>query len=75
MLHRDGHLVHIDFGFVFGKAPGGACSLEANVPFKLTKEMVDVLGGANDPLFTQTFTDLCTQAPVPPSPRIGSSRA
>ena len=62
LLHRNGHLVHIDFGFVLGKAPGGAVSLEAGVPFKLTKEMVDVLGGPTDPLYTETFVDLCTLA-------------
>ena len=44
LLTTDGHLVHIDFGFLLGSAPGGSWSIET-APFKLTKEMVDVLGG------------------------------
>jgi len=54
--------VHIDFGFILGRAPGGIASLEAAVPFKLTREMVDVLGGPEAPLYTETFVDLCTAA-------------
>ena len=42
LLHRDGRIVHIDFGFMFTTAPGGA--LEKPVPFKLTSEYVAVLG-------------------------------
>ena len=42
--------MHIDFGFVLGRAPGGRAALEASVPFKLTREMVDVLGGPEAPL-------------------------
>ena len=44
-LDREGHLIHIDFGFVLGSAPGGRAALEHRAPFKLTREMVDVLGG------------------------------
>lgn len=62
LIDRQGHLIHIDFGFVLGKAPGGACALEASVPFKLTREMVDVLGGLHSPLFKETFVDLCVSA-------------
>jgi len=62
LLDRDGHLIHIDFGFVLGRAPGGRAALEAAVPFKLTREMVGVLGGPTAPLFTETLVDLCTSA-------------
>ncbi|KAL1499635.1 hypothetical protein AB1Y20_011834 [Prymnesium parvum] len=62
LLDRDGFLIHIDFGFVLGRAPGGVASLEAAVPFKLTREFVDVLGGPTSPLFTHTFPRLCTAA-------------
>ena len=62
LLSRQGHLVHIDFGFVLGSAPGGAVSLEGGAPFKLTREMVDVLGGPTAPLFTVTFVEMCTAA-------------
>lgn len=50
LLDSEGHLVHIDFGFLLGLAPGGAFSLET-APFKLTDEMVEVLGGLDSPLF------------------------
>lgn len=42
MLHKDGRIIHIDFGFLFTTAPGG--SIEKKVPFKLTSEYVAVLG-------------------------------
>ncbi len=41
MIDNVGHIIHIDFGFVFGLAPGKAFSME-RAPWKLTKEMVDV---------------------------------
>ncbi|TDH65898.1 hypothetical protein CCR75_002044 [Bremia lactucae] len=43
MLDTDGHVVHIDFGFILGIAPGNTFSLET-APFKLTPEMVAVMG-------------------------------
>ncbi|KAL3907600.1 MAG: hypothetical protein SGPRY_010114 [Prymnesium sp.] len=44
------------------EAPGGMASLEAAVPFKLTKEFVDVLGGPDSHLFTDVFPHLCAAA-------------
>jgi phosphatidylinositol kinase/protein kinase (PI-3 family) len=41
MMHRNGQLIHIDFGFVFGLAPGKKFSMET-APWKLTVEMVEV---------------------------------
>ncbi|RHY29862.1 hypothetical protein DYB32_004804 [Aphanomyces invadans] len=43
MLHAEGFVMHIDFGFCFGTAPGGAFSIEG-APFKLTDDMVAVMG-------------------------------
>lgn len=37
-------MIHIDFGFILGMAPGGNFALE-NCPFKLPTEYVDVIGG------------------------------
>jgi hypothetical protein len=50
LLDTHGHILHIDFGFMLSIAPGGSFSLET-APFKLTEEMVDVLGGLEAPLF------------------------
>jgi len=63
LLDRRGHVVHIDFGFVLGQNTKiGVVSGEAAVPFKLTREFVDLLGGPDAPLFTETFVELCTAA-------------
>lgn len=50
MIDNEGHILHIDFGFILSIAPGGAFSLET-APFKLTEEMVAVMGGLQSPLF------------------------
>uniref|UniRef100_K3WPJ9 1-phosphatidylinositol 4-kinase n=1 Tax=Globisporangium ultimum (strain ATCC 200006 / CBS 805.95 / DAOM BR144) TaxID=431595 RepID=K3WPJ9_GLOUD len=59
LLDIEGHIVHIDFGFFLGRAPGGSFSFET-APFKLTTEMVDVLGGRHSSNF-KYFTELCVQ--------------
>ncbi|KAK2789085.1 phosphatidylinositol-4- kinase [Emmonsiellopsis sp. PD_33] len=43
MIDEAGHIIHIDFGFCFDIAPGGVRFERA--PFKLTSEMVAVIGG------------------------------
>jgi phosphatidylinositol 4-kinase len=52
LIDTDGHVIHIDFGFLLSIAPGGSFSLET-APFKLTEEMVEVLGGLESQLFGQ----------------------
>jgi len=52
----DGNIVHIDFGFILGIAPGNQFSLET-APFKFTSEMVEVLGGKDGDLYYK-FCDL-----------------
>ena len=52
LLDSRGHVIHIDFGFILGIAPGGKFSLET-APFKLTAEMADVLGGEHSILFSE----------------------
>jgi phosphatidylinositol 4-kinase len=52
MINTKGQLVHIDFGFAFGMAPGHEFSME-RAPFKLTKEYVDVLGGPKSPKYEE----------------------
>lgn len=60
MLDTEGHILHIDFGFVFGSAPGKKFSME-RAPFKLTKEMLAVVGDFKSPEYKR-FVDLCTEA-------------
>lgn len=50
MIDSDGHVVHIDYGFILGIAPGGRFSLET-APFKLTGEMVEAMGGTQSEYF------------------------
>ncbi len=59
LIDMEGHLVHIDFGFLLGRAPGGSFSFET-APFKLTTEMVAVMGGESSENFTY-FKKLCVQ--------------
>lgn len=49
MISRDGHLVHIDFGFLLATSPGGLNFESA--PFKLSQELIDVMGGTNSDAF------------------------
>jgi len=60
LLDADGHVVHIDFGFLLGASPGGNMGFEA-APFKLTAEFVEVMGGTNSRLFGE-YRALCAQA-------------
>lgn len=59
LLDTAGHVIHIDFGFIFGIAPGGSFSLEQSVPFKLTEEMIEVMDGLNSVLFSEFVTLFC----------------
>lgn len=49
-------MFHLDFGFVFGKDPK-----PYPPPFKLTREMVDGMGGPESPHYEQ-FKKYCCQA-------------
>ncbi|PRT56209.1 Phosphatidylinositol 4-kinase STT4 [Wickerhamiella sorbophila] len=60
MYDDDGHVIHIDFGFCFEIVPGGV-KFEA-VPFKLTKEMVAVMGGNTNTQAYRWFEELCVKA-------------
>lgn len=50
LIDNRGHLVHIDFGFIFGKTPGGNIGFES-APFKLTSEFVELIGGVHSSNF------------------------
>ncbi|KAF2768180.1 hypothetical protein EJ03DRAFT_375555 [Teratosphaeria nubilosa] len=59
LIDSDGHVIHIDFGFMLSNSPGNM-GFEA-APFKLTSEYVDLLGGPESPDFTK-FKDLMKDA-------------
>ncbi|KAJ2803096.1 phosphatidylinositol-4- kinase [Coemansia guatemalensis] len=60
MLDDEGHIVHIDFGFILDIAPGGITFESA--PFKLTTEYVQVMGGSVDAQPYRLFCELCIKA-------------
>lgn len=49
LLDREGHIMHIDFGFVLGDTPkmGKVPLFNERAPFKLTSEFWEVIGGWN----------------------------
>jgi len=56
LIDAEGHLVHIDFGFMLSNSPGLNMNFESS-PFKLTQEFIDVMGGVGSDVF-QYFTAL-----------------
>ncbi|KAK5133665.1 hypothetical protein LTR08_007519 [Meristemomyces frigidus] len=58
MVDAAGHILHIDFGFIFSIAPGGG--LFERAPFKLSPEMIAVMGGVQSQPF-RAFEELCVK--------------
>mmetsp|Transcript_14026 Transcript_14026/g.26258 ORF Transcript_14026/g.26258 Transcript_14026/m.26258 type:complete len:614 (+) Transcript_14026:1-1842(+) len=50
LLDRQGHVIHIDFGFMLTNSPGGNFNFET-APFKLTNDMMEVMGGPESEFF------------------------
>ena len=44
LMDCEGRIIHIDFGFIFTNSPGGNMNFES-APFKLTEELIEVMGG------------------------------
>ncbi|PQE15329.1 phosphatidylinositol 3 protein [Rutstroemia sp. NJR-2017a BBW] len=59
LIDNEGHIIHIDFGFMLSNSPGSV-GFEA-APFKLTQDYVDVLGGVGSQAFDD-YKKLCKQA-------------
>lgn len=47
LVDDEGHIVHIDFGFLFDISPGGNLRFERS-HFKLSTEMIELMGGRPD---------------------------
>jgi phosphatidylinositol 4-kinase len=54
MLDNKGHIVHIDFGYIFDWSPGGDIRFES-ADFKFTNEMIKILGGGKNSEAYQLF--------------------
>lgn len=57
LIDQEGHLIHIDFGFMLGISPGGV-GFEA-APFKMPQEYIDILGGQDSAKFGEFKTLVC----------------
>ena len=53
LLTGEGHLVHIDFGFMLSNSPGGV-NFEA-APFKLTRELLEVMDSNSEGRSSEMF--------------------
>ena len=60
LIDKYGHLIHIDFGFIFDISPAGNLKFEKPA-FKLTKEMIKIMDGTDSEPYA-TFVDLCIRA-------------
>ena len=61
LIDMYGNIIHIDFGFILGIAPGGINFEKA--PFKLTREYVEIMGGP-DSLYYQMYKDLMVKGMI-----------
>ena len=52
LLDNQGHLIHIDFGFLLSNSPGKGIKFET-APFKLSRDLLDVMGGLRSKSFEE----------------------
>ena len=61
LINNKGHLIHIDFGFIFEISPAGNMKFE-RAEFKLTSEMIRIIGGSRTSEPFQNFVNLTIRA-------------
>ncbi|POM66623.1 Phosphatidylinositol Kinase (PIK-J) [Phytophthora palmivora] len=59
LLDAEGHIIHIDFGFILSNNPGNMAFEQA--PFKLTADFVELMGGPRSAHFRR-FRSLCVRS-------------
>lgn len=59
VIDGSGHIIHIDYGFILGISPGSNLGFE-NAAFKLTNEMIALMGGTDSPEYKK-FVDLAVR--------------
>ena len=52
LIDNEGHIIHIDFGYLLSNAPGKGLKFE-NAPFKLNNDMLELLGGVKGKYFLE----------------------
>jgi phosphatidylinositol kinase/protein kinase (PI-3 family) len=52
LIDNEGHIIHIDFGFMLSNSPGGSIGFEM-APFKFSLEYLDLMGGIHGPLYSK----------------------
>ncbi|KAL4463226.1 hypothetical protein ABPG74_007227 [Tetrahymena malaccensis] len=57
LINDKGHIIHIDFGFIFDISPANNLRFES-ANFKLTKEMIQIMGGSKDSEAFQYYVNL-----------------
>ena len=53
LMDDDGHIIHIDFGFMLSNSPGGV-NFEA-APFKLTREYLEIMDSNSEGKASELF--------------------
>lgn len=49
LIHRQGYIIHIDYGYLLTSSPGHITFETA--PFKLTNQFIELMGGENSDIF------------------------